>query len=161
MPVVESVEERLSRGGLQLPSAVTARGRYSLGLSDGDKIHLAGHGPVDESGRLVQGRIGRDLSVEQGLEAARLAALALIRTCGETSGNLEDVDGVLVLRVSIAAGGEFDPIEIAIAASEVLALAWPSAPPPVRTVVMPFSLPLGVPLVIEATARLSTQRTTT
>ncbi|MHB1173379.1 MAG: Atu1372/SO_1960 family protein [Lacisediminihabitans sp.] len=153
--MTHSVIERLKIAGHELPTNVTAKGTYSLGVISGSQLLLAGHGPVDVDGHLITGTIGGDLSQEEGRVAARRAILAAIRTCELVAGGLENVAGLLALRVYLGSSLVADPIDVANAASEVVLHGWPSAPPPVRTVVMCEALPLGVPVVIEAVAQLA------
>jgi enamine deaminase RidA (YjgF/YER057c/UK114 family) len=154
---------RLAEAGLTLPPSPVPLGTYSLAFVDGTLIHLAGHGPFATAGPPGQlqmhGRVGRDLSQDEGEEAARLTALSLLSSCAEILPSLDDLAGFLTLRVAVLAGPTCDLVGMANAASAVLAIAMPRARPPVRTVVGVAELPFGIPVVIEGLARMKSTDT--
>ena len=68
------IEEKLEALGVRLPAPFATAGRefnFRLVKVHGGLAYIAGHGPFDGSTPLVQGRLGDDLTVEQGYEAAR------------------------------------------------------------------------------------------
>jgi hypothetical protein len=75
------IEERLEALGLRLPEPFVQAGReynFRVVKVHGGLGYVAGHGPFDGATPLVRGRLGDDLTVEQGYEAARLTALAIL-----------------------------------------------------------------------------------
>ncbi|HVC14519.1 MAG TPA: RidA family protein [Acidimicrobiales bacterium] len=93
----DAVEERLGDLGLRLPPAMAPLARYRWATRDGNHIYLAGHGPF-ESGRAVHvGKVGVDLSVEEGYEANRFVALTILRTLKEELGTLDLVERPLAV----------------------------------------------------------------
>ncbi|MDQ8205402.1 RidA family protein [Pelagicoccus sp. SDUM812003] len=79
--MLQSITEKLAALGLNLPAAAEAKGNYLPYTISGNLLSLSGTLPIKQ-GALIAGRIGGDLSVEQGYEAARwcfLNALAHIR----------------------------------------------------------------------------------
>jgi enamine deaminase RidA (YjgF/YER057c/UK114 family) len=89
-------EEKLAEMGLVLPKAGPAAGNFLPAAREGNLVFLSGHGPVDAEGNLaVRGRLGAELTVEQGYEAARLTALALLRSLKAEVGELDRVKRIL------------------------------------------------------------------
>src|ERR1044072_3693736 len=72
------IEARLAELGLTLPEPMAPPGTFELVTVHGGRAFVAGHGPIAASTVLVQGIVGRDLTLEQGYEAARLTALSIL-----------------------------------------------------------------------------------
>ena len=71
------VEEKLTELGLELPSPAAPVGNYVPAVHTGNLVFLSGHGPVGKD-RVITGKLGKDLTVEEGYEAAELVALGLL-----------------------------------------------------------------------------------
>jgi len=84
------VEKRLKELGLELPSAATPVANYVPAVRAGNLVFLSGHGPVGKD-RLITGKLGADLTVEEGYEAARLVALGLLGSLQSLIGDLDRV----------------------------------------------------------------------
>jgi enamine deaminase RidA (YjgF/YER057c/UK114 family) len=87
----ETVEARLARLGLQLPSAPVAMGLYRPVIVVGGLAYLSGHAPLQPDGQLVRGRLGADLDLAAGAHAARLTGLAVLASLQSHLGSLERV----------------------------------------------------------------------
>jgi len=91
------IEERLRELGLTLPPAVKVPGGLVLPFQFvrvvGRRAFIAGHGPQGPDGALAPpfGKVGRDLTVEQGYAAARLTALAILGSLKRTLGDLDRI----------------------------------------------------------------------
>jgi enamine deaminase RidA (YjgF/YER057c/UK114 family) len=85
-----SVEARLKDLGLELPSPAAPVGNYVPAVRSGNLVFLSGHGPVGKD-RLVTGKVGKDLTVQEGCEAAKLVAVGLL---GSLKGLIGDLDKV-------------------------------------------------------------------
>jgi len=91
-----TVRERLAERGLTIPPAQVAPDGVSLTYRRvvrwGDVVWTSGHGPTDGAGWGSKlGKIGRELTVEEGVEAARLTALNVLGTIERELGSLDDV----------------------------------------------------------------------
>ncbi|CAB1056660.1 RidA/YER057c/UK114 superfamily, group 1 [Olavius sp. associated proteobacterium Delta 1] len=64
--------------GIELPPAVTPVANYVPAVRSGNLVFLSGHGPFDESGAVITGKVGADLTAEQGYQAARRIAIGLL-----------------------------------------------------------------------------------
>jgi enamine deaminase RidA (YjgF/YER057c/UK114 family) len=86
-----TAEERLQELGLELPPAGKALGVYKPILVAGGLAYLSGHGPVSADGTAICGRLGDDLDVAAGYEAARRTGLAVLTTLRAHCGSLDRV----------------------------------------------------------------------
>ena len=85
-------EARLKQLGLVLPLVPEPKGSYVPASIIGNLLYTAGHGPVKPDGKTYAvGRVGDDLTVEEGAEAARNTALAVIATLRHSLGSLDRV----------------------------------------------------------------------
>lgn len=79
-------EQKLKQLGLQLPPTSKPLGNYVKYVRSGNLLFLAGHGPTKADGTTITGKVGKDLSIEQGYEAAKITALNLLATIKEAAG---------------------------------------------------------------------------
>jgi enamine deaminase RidA (YjgF/YER057c/UK114 family) len=85
------IEARLQELGLTLPAPLVPPGNFQLiKLQDG-LAYISGHGPFDGTKLLVNGLIGRDLTLEQGYDAARKTALSILASLKHELGDLDQV----------------------------------------------------------------------
>lgn len=91
-----SAEQRLRDLGITLPPPWKDRDTRVRALTSGNHVYMSGHGPLaPDSTPLVVGKLGRELNVEQGAAAARLAGLACLGTLRGHIGNLDRVTRVV------------------------------------------------------------------
>jgi len=89
-------EEKLGELGLAFPSRGPAAGNFLPATREGNLVFLSGHGPVGPDGSIaVRGRLGDDLTIEQGYEAAKLTALSLLGSLKGEIGELDRVKRIL------------------------------------------------------------------
>ena len=74
------VERKLEELGYTLPAMAEPKGNYRTSVRSGNTIYLAGHLPQPAGGDLIVGKIGKDLTPEQGYDAAHYVALSLMAT---------------------------------------------------------------------------------
>lgn len=86
-----SHEERFAALNLELPPAPKAMGLYRPIVVVGNMAYLSGHGPLKTDKTLTCGRIGADMDVEAGFQAARQTGLAVIATLKDYCGSLNGV----------------------------------------------------------------------
>ena len=82
------VEERIKKLGLELPPAPPALGIYYPVVITGTHLYVSGQGPVQSDGELIKGKVGRDLSLEEGQLAARQVGLTMLATIKAQIGDL-------------------------------------------------------------------------
>ena len=86
-----SAEARFLQLGLELPPAPKAVGLYRPVVELGGLLYLSGHGPLRPDGTLLRGRLGDDLDVPAGFQAARQTGLAVLATLRGHCGRLDAI----------------------------------------------------------------------
>jgi enamine deaminase RidA (YjgF/YER057c/UK114 family) len=84
-------ETRVQELHLTLPTAPKPVAKYKTAVLVGNLLHVSGHGPLKADGKMIEGRVGADLTPEQGKEAARVVGLAILSTVRSTLGSLDRV----------------------------------------------------------------------
>ncbi|MSP46284.1 MAG: RidA family protein [Xanthobacteraceae bacterium] len=102
-----SAEARLKQLGLTLPSVPSPVANYLPYRIAGNLLFLAGQGPRDASGNLMIGKVGGEVSVEEGYKRARMIGLQLLSTMKMAVGSLDRVDTVLKMLCMVNAVPEF------------------------------------------------------
>lgn len=94
--VVSSIiESRMHKLGHFLPPPSTPKGNYASFVRSGNKIYLSGHLPIPATGAMAQGRLGENVSIEDGQFAAKLAGLQLLATLKVACGDLDRVKKIV------------------------------------------------------------------
>lgn len=86
-----SAEARFAKLGLELPPAANAVGVYKLVVEAHGMLYISGHGPRQLDGSLIKGRVGEDLDVAAGYQAARQTGLTVLATLRKHCGSLDRV----------------------------------------------------------------------
>lgn len=151
VPQPASAEGRLAELGIELPPAPTPLGAYVESVQTGKMLYLSGVLPVSGGKPKFVGRLGGDFNVEEGREAARLATLNVLSILKAHLGSLDNVARVVKLTTYMTADPDFIALpKVADASSELLRDVFGEDKLPVRMVLGVASLPLGVPIVVEA-----------
>lgn len=144
-------EQRLKDLGINLPLPPTPLGAYVEGVQAGNLLFLSGTLPVEGGAPKFLGRIGAELSVEDGRQATRLAALNALAIAKDYLGSLDKVTRVVRLGVSLVTTSEFrEHPKVADAASELLVSVFGVDKTSTRLVFGMASLPVGVCVVLES-----------
>lgn len=146
-------EARLRGLGLELPTLSEPRGRYVRARRLGSTLYLAGHGPApDAAGNRITGRVGADLTLEEGYEAARRAGLALLATLVTELGELGRVEGVLRVfgMVNVAPGFVALPEVIDGCSDLLMAVFGPDVGRHARSAIGVAALPYDLAVEVEA-----------
>ncbi|WP_045838073.1 RidA family protein [Hyphomicrobium sp. 99] len=150
-----TVEQRLSQLGLKLPEAPQPVANYVPFLISGDQLFISGQVAKDATGRLLTGRLGADVSVEDGQAAAKASALSVLAQAKAALGDLERVVQVLRLTGFVASTPEFtDHPKVLNGASDLLVAVLGDAGRHTRSAVGVASLPLGVSVEIDAILKI-------
>ncbi|MGA7816125.1 RidA family protein [Caballeronia sp.] len=145
-----TAEQRLKALGIKLPAPPEPFGTYVEAVQTGNLLFLSGMLPTEGRGAKIVGRVGAELDVEAGREAARLAALNALAVAKEYLESLDRVTRVVRLGVSVATSGDVrDQPKVADAASELLQDVFGKDKNPSRLVYGVASLPLGSPVALE------------
>ena len=154
-PMNASAEQRLKDLGMSLPHPPTPLGAYVEAVRSGNLLFLSGTLPVEGGAPKFLGRIGGELSVEDGRRATHLAALNALALAKGELGSLDKVTRVVRLGVSLVTTPDFrEHPKVADAASELLVSVFGPDKTSTRMVVGVASLPLGVCVVVEVTLEI-------
>ncbi len=147
-----SAETRLTELGLQLPPAPEPKGAYKPLVITGHLAYTSGHLPAAADGSLIVGRIGAELDKQAGYDAARLAGLAILSTLRKELGSLDRVVRLIKLLGAVNCVPEFteQPAVINGCSELFIEVFGPEAGVGARSAIGVNSLPLGVPVEIEA-----------
>jgi enamine deaminase RidA (YjgF/YER057c/UK114 family) len=144
-------ERRLKELGINLPHPPTPLGAYVEAVQSGKLLFLSGTLPVEGGVPRFLGRIGAELSIDDGRRATRLAALNALALAREHLGSLDRVTRVVRLGVSLATASDFrEHPKVADAASELLVSIFGADKTSTRLVFGMASLPVGVCVVLES-----------
>jgi enamine deaminase RidA (YjgF/YER057c/UK114 family) len=151
-----TAEKRLSDLEIDLPHPPAPLGAYVEAVQTGSLVFLSGTLPLEGGIPKFIGRIGGELSVEDGRRATRLATLNALAAAREHLGSLDRVTRVVRLTVSLVTTNEFHQHpRVADAASELLATVFGAGKASTRMVYGVASLPVGVCVVVELILEVS------
>jgi len=151
-----SAEQRLRELDIKLPIPPQPFGTYAEAVQTGNLLFLTGMLPTEGRAAKYVGRIGAELDVEAGREAARLAALNLLAVTREYLGSLDRVTRVVRLGVAVATSGDVrDQPKVADGASDLLQEVFGEHKNPCRSVYGVASLPLGTPVLLDVIFEVS------
>jgi enamine deaminase RidA (YjgF/YER057c/UK114 family) len=88
-------ESRLTELGISLPNAPRPMASYVTSVRTGNLVFTSGHGPSLPDGSVITGKVGIDLDLDAGQEAARVTGLNLLATLRSELGNLDRVSRVV------------------------------------------------------------------
>ena len=143
-------EQRLNELGIALPPPPTPLGNYVEGVRIGKLLYLSGMLPVIDRKPQVVGRLGVELTVDEGRRAAEIATLSALSAINAELGSLDKVAAIAKLGVYIATSGDFrDHPAVADGASDLLADVFGPELLSGRIVLGVASLPLGLSVEIE------------
>ncbi|MEI7589110.1 MAG: RidA family protein [Chitinophagia bacterium] len=145
-------EENFAKLGLSLPPAPKPLGVYKPLLIDGKHCLVSGHGPVKDNGELIIGRVGVDLTMDEGKLAAQQVGLAILATIKANLGSLDKIKRVIKVLGMVGCDSDFEKHPYVInGCSELFAAIWGTDNGVgVRSAVGMGSLPGNIPVEIEA-----------
>ena len=157
------VEERIAALGLTLPPALQPppgmRFPFQLVRVVGDRALISGHGPQAPDGSLAlpRGKVGRDLTVDDGYAAARLTALAILGSLQRAIGDLDRVTAWVRVfgMVNSAPGFNHQPTVINGFSDLILELYGPEIGAHARSAVGMAELPVDIPVEIEGEVQVA------
>ena len=115
------VEQRLTELGVELPSAPAPIANYVRYVQVGNLLFVSGHGPSRDGKMVWVGKVGRDLTPEEGYQAARLVMLNCLASVKEALGDLDRVKKIVKLLGMVNAVPDFgDQPKVINGASDLL-----------------------------------------
>lgn len=146
-----SIENRLAELGITLPQPAAPVASYVPAVEIGGLLHISGQISVSEDGTLIVGRLGEDMNLERGIEAARRCGIMLLAQMNAALGSLDRVERIVKLGAFINSAANFtDQPKVANGASELMQEVFGEAGRHARSAVGVPVLPLGVAVEIDA-----------
>jgi enamine deaminase RidA (YjgF/YER057c/UK114 family) len=151
-----SAEDRLKELGIELPPAPQPLASYVPVSVAGGFAFVAGQVPMAEGKPLVTGKLGDDVDVATGADAARRCALQALAALRSVLGSLDRVRQIVRLGVFVAsAPGFIEQPKVANGASDLLAKVFGESGRHARIAVGVSELPLGAPVEVEVLAEIA------
>jgi enamine deaminase RidA (YjgF/YER057c/UK114 family) len=149
--MIGTVDARLRELNLQLPDASAPIANYVPHLIAGNQLYISGQLSLGPDGLAYQGKIGEDLSVEEGQQAARLCALNILAQAKNALGDLDRIERCLRLGAFVNATPDFaDHPTVVNGASDLMVDVLQDQGRHTRFAVGVSSLPRGVAVEIDA-----------
>jgi len=143
-------EARLKELGIVLPPQATPLANYVPGVRVGNLLYLSGHGPEREGRPTARGKLGRDLSVEEGYAVAREVGLNLLGSARSLLGSLDRVERVVkVLGMVNSVDGFGAQPKVINGFSDLMVEVFGDRGRHARSAVGMAELPMGIPVEIE------------
>jgi hypothetical protein len=145
------IEERLRAMGLALPAPLVPPGTFELVKVHGGLGYVAGHGPFDGTTPLVQGLVGRDLTLDQAYDAARLTALSMLASLKRELDDLDRVaEWIRVVGYVHCEPGFNQNAKVVNGFSDLIVELWGQAGRHARSAPGQGPSPLNVPIIVDA-----------
>jgi enamine deaminase RidA (YjgF/YER057c/UK114 family) len=145
-----TVSSRLSQLGIVLPAPPVPLGAYVESCDTGNLLFLSGTLPVVDRKLAISGRLGENLSVKEGQEAARIASLNALAAAEEHLGGLDRLKKLVKLTVLIATTEQFtEHAPVADGASDLFVQIFGPKAGHVRLVYGVQSLPINAPVIVD------------
>lgn len=144
------VEQKLADLGVTLYELPAPTASYVRAVRSGNLVFLSGHGPMKPDGTNVTGKLGQDLSVEEGQQAARYTAIALLSALKAELGNLDQVQRIVKVHGMVNATPDFtDHSQVMNGCSDFLVKVFGETGKHARAAVGMGSLPGNIAVEIE------------
>ncbi|WP_432842684.1 RidA family protein [Dactylosporangium sp. CA-092794] len=146
-----SAEARVAALGIELPTKVRRGGGLAPSRRHGDLLFVSGHGPEDNDGNLLfRGRLGAEVSIEDGYQAARATGVQLLRTVRDALGSLDRVDAIVKALGFVNSAPDFhDQPAVMHGFSDLMTEVFGERGIHARSAIGTSNLPLNQPVEIE------------
>jgi enamine deaminase RidA (YjgF/YER057c/UK114 family) len=147
-----TAEENLKKLNILLPQAPSPVGAYVAYKKTKDLVFISGQISLKENGKLIKGKIGSELTLDQGIEAAQVCAINIIsQVKSACKGDLNKIKNCIKITGFVNSTSDFiDQPKVINGASELLVNIFEESGKHSRAAVSVNSLPLGAAVEIEA-----------
>jgi len=153
--MAETAESRLKSLGIELPAVAPPAANYLPSVRVGNLLFVSGQ-VSNIPGTKMVGKLGRDMTVEQGQQAARLCAISLLANFKAATGDLEKIRRIVKLTGFVNCTPDFeDPHKVINGCSDLLTEVLGERGKHARSAVGMASLPLGFAVEVEAIAEIA------
>ena len=152
-----SFENKINKLGIKLPNAKPPVGSYVATKISGNLLFISGQISIDTNGSLIKGKIGKELTTEQGYEAAKRCGLSIVAQAKVAcEGDLSKIKSCVKLNGFVNSTDEFtEQPKVINGASDLIASIFGEAGMHTRVAVSTNSLPLGVSVEVDAMFELN------
>ena len=152
-----TINDRIKKLDIILPQAKPPVGSYVATKIMGNLLFISGQISIDENGILIKGKIGKDLSVDDGYNAAKRCGLSIVSQAKEAcDGDLSKIKSCIKLTGFVNSTDDFtDQPKVINGASDLIASIFDKAGMHTRAAVSTNSLPLGVSVEVDAIFELN------
>jgi len=150
-------EQKIKDLNLILPKAADPVGSYLATKKVGNLLYISGQISIDESGNLIKGKLGKELTTDEGYEAAKRCALSIVsqvkKVCGD---DLSKIKSCIKLTGFVNSTDEFtEQPKVINGASDLIASIFGNFGMHTRSAISTNSLPLGVSVEVDAIFELN------
>jgi len=151
-----SAEQKLNELGLTLPQPPKPVANYVPAVKTGNLLFVSGHGPYNDGKTKISGKVGRELTIEEGYQTARNVALNCLASVKDTVGDLNKVKRVVKLLGMVNCTEDFKDLPKVInGCSDLLVTIFGEAGKHARSAVGMQALPNQIPVEIEMILEIS------
>ncbi len=144
------VEKKLKELGIELISPPKPVANYVRAVRTGNLVYLAGHGPTKADGTNITGKLGKDMTIEQGYEAAKQTGIALLSSLKGEIGDLNKVKRIVKVFGMVNCTPDFtDQPKVINGFSDLMVSIYGEKGKHARAAVGMISLPSGIAVEIE------------
>ena len=152
--MTNNIEEKLAAAGIILPEAAAPVASYVPAVESGNLLHISGQ-VSSSNGKLITGRLGEDMTLEQGQDAAKACALMVVAQIKKAAGSLDRVERIVKLGVFVNSTPDFhDHPKVANGCSDMMEMIFGEAGKHARAAVGVAALPMGVAVEVDAVVAL-------
>ena len=147
-----NVTKKLSELNIQLPAAPDPVGAYVAFKKVGNMLFISGQLPIGSDGKIIKGKIGKELTLEDGQKASKLCVINILAQAKKAmDGDLDKIKNCIKITGFVNSSDDFkDQPKVINPASETLSEVFGTKGKHARAAVSVNSLPLGVAVEIDA-----------
>lgn len=146
----QTPEDKIKSLGITLPAPTSPVANYVKFVRTGNLIFLSGHGPANTDGKYSTGKLGKDLSIEEGYAAAKLTGINLLSTLKSAVGDLSKVKRIIKVLGMVNSTDQFsDQPKVINGFSDLMVVIFGEKGKHARSAVGMASLPMNMAVEIE------------
>jgi enamine deaminase RidA (YjgF/YER057c/UK114 family) len=144
------INKKIKELGIELIPPTKPMANYVKAVRSGNLVFLAGHGPTRADGTNISGKVGKELTVDQGIEAARITAISLLSSLKNEIGDLNKVKRIVKVNGWVNCNSEFtDQPKVINGCSDLLVQVFGEKGKHARAALGANALPMGIAVEIE------------
>ena len=151
---MSEIEKKLQELNIKLPGEPKAMGTYRPARWSENTIYISGNGPMQDGKPIYTGKLGKDLTIEEGYDAARLSIINIMGVLKYELGNLDRIEKFVKILGFVASADDFyEQPSVINGASDLLVKVFGQkgmhSRSAIGTSVLPFNLPVEIEAIVE------------